>query len=201
MLQISRALIVLWLALMVTSAPAANFDDSVPSANLAEDDGTPQGRHRDGSVSWSIEPASGPGTRAGELVVGGNAQIDGALGLRLTIRRSADAAVAASHVVTLEFQPAPGFSGSAIGSVAGILMKAHLGAKPLAARVVKLDANSFRIELADDAAARAQNLQLLADAPWLDVIMTYANGRQAELTLVKGVSGREAFDRALASWK
>ncbi len=80
-------------------------------------------------------------------------------------------------------------------------MKAHLGAKSLVARVERLDERSFRVELVDDAAARTQTLELLTNAPWLDVIVLYANGRPAELMLVKGVSGREVFDRALASWK
>jgi hypothetical protein len=185
---------------MATTISAAGFDDTVASANLAEDDGTRQGRHRDGSVDWSTEPVSGPGTRTGDLVIRAEAQIPGALGLSLTLRRNDDSAVAGSHIVTLDFRPTPGFAGGAVAGVAGILMKAHLGAKPLAARVVKLDERSFRLELADDATARAQNLQLIADALWLDVIMTYANGRQAELILIKGATGRRAFDRALASW-
>ncbi len=203
MLEISRLLIALCLVFSATLAVAApaNFDDSVPSANLAEDDSTPQGRHRDGSVSWSTEPANGAGTQAGELVIRAEAQIEGALGLTLTLRRNTDAAVAASHIVTLEFRPSPDFSGGAINNVVGILMKAHLGAKSLVARVERLDERSFRVELVDDAAARTQNLELLTNAPWLDVIVLYANGRPAELMLVKGVSGREVFDRALASWK
>jgi hypothetical protein len=200
MLRKSKALVALCLALMATTIPAASFDDTVASSNLAEDDGTPQGRHRNGSVDWSTEPASGPGTRAGDLSLRAEAQVPDALSLTLTLRRNADSAVVASHIVTLEFHPVPGFAGSAVANVSGILMKAHLGARPLAARVVKLGERSFRIELSDDTTARTQNLQLIADAPWLDVIMTYANGRQAELMLIKGATGRQVFDRALASW-
>src|SRR5262249_15062153 len=101
---------------------------------------------------------------------------------------------------TLEFRPSAGFAGGAIGSVSGILLKAHLGARLLAGRVIKSDDRSFRIELSNDDSARAQNLQLLADSGWLAVAMIYSDGRHAELMLFKGATGREAFGRAIASW-
>ena len=201
--RMSRALIALCLVacgvVMVGKISPARADDAAASAVLSEETQPPSAKRYAGSLAWSTEPASGAG--AGDLVLRGDAQIpDGGLALTLTLVRNRDAAVSASHVITLEFQPAPGFAGGAIGSVAGILLKAHLGAKSLVGQVTKTGDRSFRIELTTDDAARAQNLQLLADSGWLTVAMVYADGRHAELMLYKGTSGRGAFERALASW-
>ena len=124
-------------------------------------------RRDEGTVTWTVESATGA-LRA-EVSTG-------TFGLSLMLRRNADTAIPASHVVTLAFRPSPGFAGEAI-SVSGILMKARLGAKPLAGRVVKVDDHSSRIELSDDAAADAQNRQLLNDTSWLTVVMVYGDGR------------------------
>jgi hypothetical protein len=177
------------IALATGAATPVRADDAVGAAVLSEEAGS-QVRRDEGTVTWTAEAASGA-LRA-EVSTG-------TFGLTLTLRRNADAAVPASRVATLEFRPSPGFAGGAI-SVSGILMKAHLGAKLLAGRVVTIDDRSSRIELSDDGPADAQNRQLLADTSWLTVVLLYGDGRHAELMLMKGEQGREVFARALASW-
>jgi hypothetical protein len=210
-LQVSRMLIAGMLislcliacgVLMTGGGSSAHADDTVASAVLSEENnGAPPVKRYEGSVNWTAEPASGPGVRAGDLVVRADVQIpDDGLAVTLAIRRNSDAAIAASHVVTLDFRPSTGFAGGAIGSVSGILLKAHLGARPLAGRIVKIDDRSFRVELSDDGAARTQNLQLLADSGWLTIAMIYSDGRHAELMLFKGATGQQAFGRAMATW-
>jgi hypothetical protein len=189
-------------ALMAAATSSARADDAAGSVVLSEENnGAPPVKRYEGAINWTAEAASGPGVRAGDLVVRADVQIpDDGLALTLTIRRNNDGAVAASHIVTLEFRPSAGFAGGAIGDVSGILLKARLGAKPLAGRIVKTNDQTFRIDLSADDAARAQNLQLLSDSGWLTVAMTYRDGRRAELMLYKGAAGQQAVGRAIASW-
>ena len=177
------------LALAAGAATPARADDATGAAILSEEAGS-QVKRDEGIVIWTAEPATGA-LRA--------AVSSGTFALTLTLRRNADTAVPASHVVTLAFRPSPGFAGGAI-SVSSILMNARLGAKALAGRVVKVDDHSSRIELSDDAAADAQNRQLLNDTSWLTVVMVYGDGRHAELMLMKGERGHEVFAQALAGW-
>jgi hypothetical protein len=193
MLRLARLFLALSFAGCAALASGAlspsRADDAVGAAILSEEAGS-QVRRDEGAVTWTAEPATG-GLRADVST--------GTFGLTLTLHRNADAAIPASHVAMLEFRPSSGFAGGAI-SVSGILMKAHLGAKLLAGRVVKIGDRSSRIELADDAAADAQNRQLLNDTSWLTVVIVYGDGRHAELMLFKGERGREVFASALAGW-
>jgi hypothetical protein len=205
MVQTMKMLIALCLmacgAIIMDATPTCAADGATPGVVLSEEAASPSVKRYEGSITWSTGPSAGPGARAGDLTLRADVQIpDDAFALTLTMRRNADTAVGASHIVTLEFRPSAGFAGGGIGSVPGILLKAHLGAKALAGRVVKVDDRTVRIELSDDAAARAQNLQLLADSGWLTIVMIYSDGRHAELMLYKGAEGREAVARAIASW-
>lgn len=176
-------------AFAIVAASAAHADDAVGAAVLSEEAGA-QVRRDEGTVTWTSEAA--PGALRAEVMTS-------TFGLTLRLRRNADTTISASHVATLEFRPSSGFAGGAI-NVSGILMKARLGAKPLAGRVVKIDDRSSRIELSDDNAADTQNRQLLADTSWLTVVLVYGDGRHAELMLMKGERGREVFATALAGW-
>jgi len=193
MLQVTKLFLTLsivgCIALATAAATPVRADDATGAAILSEE-ATPQVKRDEGTVTWSAEPATGA-LRADVST--------GTFGLTLTLRRNADAAIPARHVATLEFRPSPAFAGGAI-NVSGILMKARLGAKPLAGRVVKIDDRSSRIELSDDAAADAQNRQLLNDTSWLTIVIVYGDGRHAELMLFKGERGRDVFASALAGW-
>ncbi len=56
------------------------------------------------------------------------------------------------------------------------------------------------IALNDFPEAVTTNTELLRSRSWIDIPLTYRNGRRALLTLEKGPTGTEAFNKALQAW-
>ena len=71
---------------------------------------------------------------------------------------------------------------------------------PLIAVPAKITEDFHMIALNDFAEAIARNTELLRDRNWIDIPITYRNGRRALITLDKGASGVEAFDTAMKAW-
>jgi hypothetical protein len=169
------------------------------SAVLFEEEAGTQGRRFDGHVDWFSETPIAAGSRIGDLALRAETDIpDRSLGLSLTVRRTSDAA--GSIVIDLEFHLQPAFPGLSIDRVAGVVMRSDQSKALAVARIVRLDAAAFRVELSNNANDRTNNLQLLRDGPRLDLPLVYETGNRAVVSLVKGASGQQAFARALASW-
>jgi hypothetical protein len=56
------------------------------------------------------------------------------------------------------------------------------------------------IALNDATDAIGNNTELLRSRSWIDIPLTYRNGRRALLTLEKGQSGTDAFNQAMRAW-
>lgn len=156
-----------------------------------------------GTVSWSIKEES-PGSDAKpEPAI--QAQIvvpDRGLTALMTIKRNVDPSLPASHVIEFVFSLPPNFEGGSIEGVQRVSMKRTEQDRgdSLIAVPAKITDDFHMIALNDFAEAAKGNAELLRSRSWIDIPVTYRNGRRALLTLEKGTTGTEVFNKALQAW-
>jgi hypothetical protein len=167
------------------------------------DSSDPQGKRFSGTVTWRTETVSpGPGM-APELVVRADIQIpERHMAVTWSLRRNTDKALPASHTIEVMFNLPPDFPGGGISNVPGILMKdsEEVRGMPLAGLAVKVTNGFFLIGLNAAAGEMQRNVQLLKERTWFDILVVYANGGRAILTMEKGPPGQRVFADALAAW-
>jgi hypothetical protein len=156
----------------------------------------------EGSVSWSLQQEPDADGKP-EPTVQGNISIPGrGLSALITFKRNSDPSLPASHLIEIVFSVSPGFEGGAIDSVQRVAMKRTEQDRgdALIAVPAKITDDFHMIALNDFPDARATNLQLLTTRNWIDIPVSYRNGRRALLTMQKGAEGVKAFDTALKAW-
>lgn len=160
-----------------------------------EDPGT-TGRATPGTAVWSVVPAAAGTARVAVRAVVAIPKRH--VSVRLTLSRSDDGGPGASHTVEVVFAVRP----PGIVNVPGMIMKDGAASRgmPLVGATVKVTDNTFLIGLSPEPAAREQNLTLLANRPWLEIPVVYANGKRALVTIEKGIAGEHAFATVLAAW-
>lgn len=156
-----------------------------------------------GTVAWSIKDESPGGDAKPEPAI--QAQItvpDRGLTALMTIKRNADPSLPASHVIEFVFSLPENFEGGAIDGVQRVSMKRTEQDRgdPLIAVPAKITDDFHMIALNDFAEAVSNNTELLRSRSWIDIPITYRNGRRALLTLEKGAAGVEAFNKAMQAW-
>ena len=157
----------------------------------------------EGTVAWSTAEESPGGEAKAEPVV--RAQINvptKGLTALVTFRRNADRSLPASHIIELVFSLPESFEGGGIESVQRVAMKRTEQDRgdALIAVPAKITDDFHMIALNDFPEAIAKNTELLRTRTWIDIPITYRNGRRALLTLDKGSAGAEAFDTVMKSW-
>jgi len=167
------------------------------------DPSDPQGKRFSGTVTWRTETVSpGPGM-APELVVRADIQIpERHMAVTWSLRRNTDRALPASHTIEVMFNLPPDFPGGGVSNVPGILMKdsEEVRGMPLAGLAVKVTNGFFLIGLNAADAEMQRNVQLLKERTWFDILVVYANGGRAILTIEKGPPGQRVFADAFAAW-
>ena len=120
----------------------------------------------------------------------------------ITLRRNTDKALTASHLVEVNFQPAPGFSGNNVDEVLALRMRPdeRTQGEQLSAVPAKVGPGYFFVALESLPKARERNVSLLRGGKWLDIGVEYATGRRALVSLEKGVAGEQVFSEAFAAW-
>lgn len=157
---------------------------------------------KNGTVVWTLvneQPDNGP---AEQVIRGEINNPDTGLSALITIKRNTDASLPASHLVEIVFALPPDFAGGSIDQLQRIAFKqteADQGA-PLIAVPAKITQDFYMVALNDLAEARTTNTDLMRQRNWIDIPLVYSNGRQALITLEKGASGTEVFNRALDAW-
>ncbi|MCA1492470.1 hypothetical protein [Sinorhizobium alkalisoli] len=156
-----------------------------------------------GAVSWSIKEESPGGDAKPEAAI--QAQIvvpDRGLTALMTIKRNADPSLPASHVIEFVFSLPSNFEGGSIDGVQRVSMKRTEQDRgdPLIAVPAKITDDFHMIALNDFAEATKVNTELLRSRSWMDIPITYRNGRRALLTLEKGATGTDVFNEALQAW-
>jgi len=157
----------------------------------------------EGNVAWSVKEESPGGDAKPEPVIQAQINVpDRGLTALMTIKRNADSSLPASHVIEFVFSLPENFEGGSIDSVQRVAMKRNEQDRgdALIAVPAKITDDFHMIALNDFPEAVATNTELLRTRSWIDIPLTYRNGRRALLTLEKGPAGTEAFTKAMQAW-
>jgi TPR repeat protein len=153
----------------------------------------------DATVDWNFAESGeyGPELRATILVAEGRGQID------IAIRRNVEAALPASHLITINTAARGNKDGARVGSVAGLLVKPSESAAgtALVGAVTKVVDDYFLMALSAKEADVATNLGLLRDGAWFELALTSDAGDRAIVAFPKGRAGGAAMARALSAWE
>lgn len=120
----------------------------------------------------------------------------------ITIKRNTDESLPASHIIEIVFDLPQDFPEGNIESVQRIAFKQteQDRGNPLIAVPAKITDDFHMVALNDDADARRVNTELMKTRSWIDIPITYRNGRRALITLEKGSSGTAVFDKVMNQW-
>ena len=191
----------------VTPAAPEPATGEVPVAQSAilyeEGSGTRETRSDRGAVVWSIVQQSPGNAEPAEPAIRAVLDVpERELKATITLRRNTDLALAASHLMEVNFEPAPGFSGQNIDDLLSVRMKPNEASQgtPLAVVPAKIAPGYFYVALDNLPSARERNLELLRSSRWIDIPVEYVTGRRAMVSLEKGVVGERVFAEALAAW-
>jgi hypothetical protein len=156
----------------------------------------------EGSVVWTVQHEAGQDGRQDATVQGNITVPERNLSALVTFKRNSDPSLPASHLVEIVFSVPPNFEGGSIDSVQRISMKRTEQDRgdPLIAVPAKITDDFHMIALNDYPDARKSNLDLLATRDWIDIPITYRNGRRALITMQKGATGGNAFNTAIKEW-
>lgn len=156
-----------------------------------------------GNVVWSIvqeAPADGlppePAIRA-KADIGSRGLV-----LMMTIKRNADTALPASHLIEIVFSTPDKFSGGAIDKVQRFVFKENEEARgeALVGVPATIADGIFLIALNNLPEAVERNTVLMKGREWIDIPLGYRTGRRALITLEKGVPGERVFNEVFAVW-
>ena len=120
----------------------------------------------------------------------------------LTIKRNTDNSLPASHIIEVVFSIPPDFEGGAVDNLQRVAMKRTEQDRgdPLVAVSAQVTEDTYLVALNDFEDVIKKNLELLSTRSWIDMPITYRNGRRALLTLDKGAAGTAVFDAVLKEW-
>ncbi|AJD42289.1 ribonuclease E domain-containing protein [Rhizobium gallicum bv. gallicum R602sp] len=155
-----------------------------------------------GGVAWSVQHEAGQGGKQESTVQANVTVPERNLSALVTFKRNSDPSLPASHLVEIVFSLPPNFEGGSIDSVQRISMKRTEQDRgdPLIAVPAKITDDFHMIALNDYPDARKANLDLLSTRDWIDIPITYRNGRRALITMQKGPTGIAAFNTAIKEW-
>ncbi|WP_374832226.1 transcriptional regulator [Paenochrobactrum pullorum] len=167
-----------------------------------ERSGAEDGSAQSGSVVWSVVQDSPGDGEPEEPAIRAEVTIpDTQMRMQMTIRRNADKSLPASHLIEMMFFVPDDFSGGVVDNVQRITFKdtEQAAGNPLIAISSKIADNFFIVALNDARTAVDTNLSLMRRLQWVDIPITYRNGRRALLSLEKGVPGEKVFNDVLKS--
>lgn len=162
-----------------------------------------QGSAEPGGVMWSLVQESPGDDLPPEPAIRGDVTIPGRnVELKLTIRRNADPALPADHVVELVFLTPEGFEGLGIDNVLRMVMKSSEQATgdPVLGIPAKIADRHFIIALSNTQAEQETNELLMRRQSWIDIPIVYKSGRRALVTLEKGDAGERLFQQVIDAW-
>lgn len=155
-----------------------------------------------GNVVWStIEESPEDGQPAEPAVRATVTMPTSKVEMKMTIRKNTDKSIPASHLIELVFTVPEGFPGGVVDNVQRITFKdtEQAAGNPLIAVPSKIGDNFFIVWLNDARTAQDTNLSLMRRLQWIDIPISYRNGRRALISLEKGVPGEKAFNEVLGA--
>ncbi len=157
----------------------------------------------EGAVVWSLKHEKTDDGKEEAIVQAQVSAPERGLSALISFKRNLDPSLPASHLVELVFSLPKEFEGGAIESVQRVALKQTEQDRgdPLIAVPAKITDDFHMIALNDYADARDFNLKLLQTRDWIDIPVTYRNGRRALITMEKGSTGAAAFNQAIGEWR
>ncbi len=156
----------------------------------------------EGTVTWSVKNDDQDGHK-GKMIQGDISVPGRKMSAIFALRKNNDPTLPASHIIELTFSLPKEFEGRGIESVLRISMKdkEQEQGDALVAVPAKITDYFHMVALNAFADAVKNNLNLLKTRDWIDIPVTYSNGRRALLTLQKGPEGQKVFDEVISSWE
>ncbi|MHA7968245.1 DNA polymerase III subunit gamma/tau domain-containing protein [Rhizobium sp. CAU 1783] len=190
------------------ATPAAAPDTAAPIANgekvflYEEKLGQTSPTAIPGTVAWTALRETGEDGKPNPEIQGKITIPDRGLSALITIKRNTDSSLPASHLIEVVFSVPADFEGGAIDNLQRIAMKRTEQDRgdPLVAVSAKVTDDTYLVALNDFQDVMKANLDLLATRGWIDIPVSYRNGRRALLTLDKGAAGAAVFDQVLKEW-
>ncbi|MEW7008111.1 hypothetical protein [Lentilitoribacter sp. EG35] len=165
--------------------------------------GLEQQARYEGSVVWS-EKVESDSERSRPYIEGTIQVPERDLSIVMTIKLNGDETLPVSHLIDLNFSLPEDFDGGEIEQITEVKFKSseEQTGDRLEAISAKIDTSFFVVGLQNDKLDVVEtNLQLMSQRGWIDIPLSYTNGRKALITLEKGASGKAVFDKVLANWK
>lgn len=163
-----------------------------------------QPRAINGRVFWRLDSESVGQGRPVETIVRATIEVpESGLSLDFTIRRNADTAFPASHIIGLRFSGA-GIQGTdAIREVGVPQFKTDENERgaPLSAINSALGENLFVAALSNVPVEVDRNIDLMTSRNWIDVPVRFVSGRRGIITFEKGFSGGQTLADAFGRWR
>jgi hypothetical protein len=155
-----------------------------------------------GSISWTAVRENGADGRPDPQIQGRINVPERGISALLTIKRNTDNSLPASHIIEVVFSVPADFEGGAIENLQRIAMKRTEQDRgdPLVAVTAKVTDDTYLVALNDFEDVVKRNMELLSTRGWIDIPVTYRNGRRALITLDKGTTGGNVFEQVLREW-
>ncbi len=155
-----------------------------------------------GTIAWTALRETGEDGKPNPAIQGKITIPDRGLTALITIKRNSDSSLPASHLIEVVFSVPADFEGGAIDKLERIAMKRTEQDRgdPLVAVSAKVTDDTYLVALNDFQDVMKANLDLLANRGWIDIPISYRNGRRALLTLDKGAAGKAVFDQVIREW-
>jgi hypothetical protein len=155
-----------------------------------------------GSIAWSAVRETGADGKPDPQIQGRINVPERGISALITIKRNTDNSLPASHIIEVVFSVPADFEGGAIDNLQRIAMKRTEQDRgdPLVAVTAKVTDDTYLVALNDFADVVKRNMELLSTRGWIDIPVTYRNGRRALLTFDKGTQGATVFEQVMREW-
>ncbi|MDZ7873512.1 MAG: hypothetical protein U5N27_10420 [Rhizobium sp.] len=155
-----------------------------------------------GSITWTAVRENGADGRPDPQIQGRINVPERGISALLTFKRNTDNSLPASHIIEVVFSVPADFEGGAVENLQRIAMKRTEQDRgdPLVAVTAKVTDDTYLVALNDFEDVVKRNMDLLSTRGWIDIPVTYRNGRRALITLDKGTTGGNVFDQVIREW-
>lgn len=155
-----------------------------------------------GTITWTAVRENGADGRPDPQIQGRINVPERGISALLTLKRNTDNSLPASHIIEVVFSVPTDFEGGAIENLQRIAMKRTEQDRgdPLVAVTAKVTDDTYLVALNDFEDVVKRNMELLSTRGWMDIPVTYRNGRRALITLDKGTTGGNVFEQVLREW-
>jgi hypothetical protein len=118
----------------------------------------------------------------------------------ILLRRNSDAALPASHTLEIVFTPKPGGDPVTEIQLPQFKDEETVRGAPIFGLPFPVGENLFVIALSNLPRDVSRNVEMVAKKGWFDLPFRHKSGKQAMLTVERGISGQRAVDETLSAW-